>query len=68
MLYRNGRDLLNCIHTFTVDYPNVVSQKNEEIANYWKKNDIIISDKNVKPSKQTILNEEITILRLLVKM
>ena len=28
MLYRNGMDLLNCIHTVTVDY------QYEEIANY----------------------------------
>jgi len=68
MLYRNGMDLLNCIHTLTVDYQNVVSQKKEEIANYSNKNAILISEKNVKPSKQTILNEAVTILRLLVKM
>ena len=68
MLYRNGMDLLNCIHTLTVDYQNVVSQKNEEIANYSNKNAILTSEKNVKPSKQTILNEVATIWRLLVKM
>ena len=54
-------DLLNCIHTLTVDYQNVVSQKNEEIANYSNKNAILTSEKNVKPSKQTILNEAATI-------
>jgi hypothetical protein len=45
MLYRNGMDLLNCIHTLTVDYQNVVSQKNEEIANYSNKNAILTSEK-----------------------
>ena len=58
----------HCIHTLTVDYQNVVSQKNEEIANYSNKNAILTSGRNVKPSKQTILNEAATILRLLVKM
>ena len=58
----------HCIHTLTVDYQNVVSQKNEEIANYSDKNAILTSEKNVKPSKQKILNEAATILRLVVKM
>jgi hypothetical protein len=45
MLYRNSMDLLNWIHTVTVDY------QYEEIANYWNKNAILISEKKCEAFK-----------------
>lgn len=67
LIYRNGTDLLNALHSITVHFQQTVHKKHAEIALLSNKNSHLISEINKRSEKHKILSEAIQILRSLVK-
>ncbi|CAC5358619.1 unnamed protein product [Mytilus coruscus] len=67
LIYRNGMNLINCLHSLTVKNSQLICEKNDISEQLIEKNSTIIALKNKVTPKHEILSEALQILRSFVK-
>ncbi|CAG2219418.1 unnamed protein product [Mytilus edulis] len=67
LIYRNGINFINCLHSLTVKNNQLTSEKNDISEQLIEKNSTIIAMKNKITPKHEILSEALQILRSFVK-